>query len=213
VKQQLAAVRQHPSKRTPRLAAVASGTGHNRPSAAFREHGQSEIFPSTSTGTSRSGIASKRVRALEEDARDHPPSREDVEKAQVSMDALGAQYVDAFRQQNIVAIAYPTKPIPAPLLPIESDALPATLEIPRPDRRHDLRLRPRIGAVVAMQVEVYFANGKRWWGHLHEKGGKQHEMPAHTSWNRSSPNTSAPLASPATIRAPGSAPRSAAPAN
>jgi hypothetical protein len=37
----------------------------------------------------------------------------------------------------------------------------------------------RIGAVVAMRVEDYFANGKRWWVRLHEKGGKRHEMPAH----------------------------------
>ena len=37
----------------------------------------------------------------------------------------------------------------------------------------------RIGAVVAMRVEDYFPNGKRWWVRLHEKGGKRHEMPAH----------------------------------
>jgi site-specific recombinase XerD len=37
----------------------------------------------------------------------------------------------------------------------------------------------RISAVVAMEVEDYFANGKRWWLRLHEKGGKRHEMPAH----------------------------------
>ncbi len=37
----------------------------------------------------------------------------------------------------------------------------------------------RIGAVVAMRVEDYFANGKRWWVRLHEKGGKRIEMPAH----------------------------------
>jgi site-specific recombinase XerD len=37
----------------------------------------------------------------------------------------------------------------------------------------------RISAVVGMQVEDYFANGKRWWVRLHEKGGKRHEMPAH----------------------------------
>lgn len=37
----------------------------------------------------------------------------------------------------------------------------------------------RIGAVVAMRVEDYFANGKRWWVRLHEKGGKRHEMPTH----------------------------------
>ena len=37
----------------------------------------------------------------------------------------------------------------------------------------------RISAVVAMRVEDYFANGKRWWVRLDEKGGKRHEMPAH----------------------------------
>jgi len=37
----------------------------------------------------------------------------------------------------------------------------------------------RIGAVVVMRVDDYFANGKRWWVRLHEKGGKRHEMPAH----------------------------------
>jgi site-specific recombinase XerD len=37
----------------------------------------------------------------------------------------------------------------------------------------------RVSAVVAMEVDDYFANGKRWWLRLHEKGGKRHEMPAH----------------------------------
>jgi site-specific recombinase XerD len=37
----------------------------------------------------------------------------------------------------------------------------------------------RIGAVVAMRVEDYCPEGKRWWVRLHEKGGKRHEMPAH----------------------------------
>jgi site-specific recombinase XerC len=37
----------------------------------------------------------------------------------------------------------------------------------------------RIGAVVAMHVEDYYPKGKRWGVHLHEKGGKRHEMPAH----------------------------------
>ncbi|MBV9826088.1 MAG: tyrosine-type recombinase/integrase [Alphaproteobacteria bacterium] len=37
----------------------------------------------------------------------------------------------------------------------------------------------RIGAVVAMRVEDYYPNGKRWWLRLHEKGGKRHEMPVH----------------------------------
>src|ERR1700732_3428614 len=37
----------------------------------------------------------------------------------------------------------------------------------------------RIGAVVAMRVEDYYPEGKRWWVRLNEKGGKRHEMPAH----------------------------------
>jgi site-specific recombinase XerD len=37
----------------------------------------------------------------------------------------------------------------------------------------------RISAVVAMRVEDYYPQGKRWWVRLHEKGGKRHEMPAH----------------------------------
>src|SRR5262249_2809459 len=32
---------------------------------------------------------------------------------------------------------------------------------------------------VAMHVEDYYPQGKRWWVRLHEKGGKRHEMPAH----------------------------------
>ena len=37
----------------------------------------------------------------------------------------------------------------------------------------------RVSAAVAMRVEDYFPQGKRWWLSLHEKGGKQHEMPVH----------------------------------
>jgi integrase len=37
----------------------------------------------------------------------------------------------------------------------------------------------RVTAAVAMRVEDYYPNGKRWWVRLHEKGGKRHEMPAH----------------------------------
>jgi integrase/recombinase XerD len=43
----------------------------------------------------------------------------------------------------------------------------------------------RVGAVVAMRVEDYLANGKRWWVRLHEKGGKRHEMLAHHKLARS----------------------------
>jgi integrase len=37
----------------------------------------------------------------------------------------------------------------------------------------------RIGAVVAMRVEDYYPEGKRWWVRLHEKGGKRQEVPTH----------------------------------
>src|SRR5579883_1745042 len=37
----------------------------------------------------------------------------------------------------------------------------------------------RVGAVVAMSVKDYYPQGKRYWLRLHEKNGKQHEMPAH----------------------------------
>jgi integrase len=39
----------------------------------------------------------------------------------------------------------------------------------------------RIDAATGIGVEDYFPVGKRWWVHLHEKGGKEHEMPAHHS--------------------------------
>ena len=39
----------------------------------------------------------------------------------------------------------------------------------------------RISAALAMRVEDYFPQGKRWWLRLHEKGGKNHEMPVHHS--------------------------------
>ena len=37
----------------------------------------------------------------------------------------------------------------------------------------------RVSAVVGMNVEDFYPNGKRWWIRLHEKGGKFHEVPAH----------------------------------
>jgi hypothetical protein len=30
-----------------------------------------------------------------------------------------------------------------------------------------------------MNVEDYYPQGKRWWVRLHQKGGKQHEIPCH----------------------------------
>jgi len=37
----------------------------------------------------------------------------------------------------------------------------------------------RISAAIGMNVEDYYIQGRRSWVRLHEKGGKQHEMPAH----------------------------------
>jgi Phage integrase family len=37
----------------------------------------------------------------------------------------------------------------------------------------------RISAALHMNVKDYYPQGKRWWVRLHEKGGKEHEMPAH----------------------------------
>lgn len=37
----------------------------------------------------------------------------------------------------------------------------------------------RVSAVVNMKTRDYYANGKRWWIRLHEKGGKFHEVPVH----------------------------------
>lgn len=39
----------------------------------------------------------------------------------------------------------------------------------------------RVSAVVGMDVEDYWQNGKRWWLRLREKNGKHHEVPAHHS--------------------------------
>jgi site-specific recombinase XerD len=37
----------------------------------------------------------------------------------------------------------------------------------------------RVSAVVGMKIKDYYANGKRYWLRLHEKGGKFHEVPTH----------------------------------
>lgn len=39
----------------------------------------------------------------------------------------------------------------------------------------------RVSAATAMRVGDFYPVGKRWWVRLHEKGGKEHEMPAHHS--------------------------------
>jgi integrase/recombinase XerD len=37
----------------------------------------------------------------------------------------------------------------------------------------------RVGAAVSMRVEDFFVQGRQSWVRLHEKGGKEHEMPTH----------------------------------
>jgi integrase len=37
----------------------------------------------------------------------------------------------------------------------------------------------RVGAVLKMRLEDIFVQGRRTWVRLHEKGGKEHEMPCH----------------------------------
>jgi len=37
----------------------------------------------------------------------------------------------------------------------------------------------RVNAVIGMKVKDYFTQGKRGWVRLHEKGGKEHEVPCH----------------------------------
>lgn len=37
----------------------------------------------------------------------------------------------------------------------------------------------RVGAVVKMKVKDYFVQGRRGWVRLHEKGGKEHDVPCH----------------------------------
>jgi site-specific recombinase XerD len=42
----------------------------------------------------------------------------------------------------------------------------------------------RVGAAVSMRVEDFYVQGRRGWVRLHEKGGKEHEMPAHHNLDR-----------------------------
>jgi len=39
----------------------------------------------------------------------------------------------------------------------------------------------RVNAVLQMEVRDYFVQGRRGWVRLHEKGGKEHEVPCHHS--------------------------------
>lgn len=39
----------------------------------------------------------------------------------------------------------------------------------------------RVSAAVSLKVDDYYQDGKRWWFRFREKGGKQHQVPAHHS--------------------------------
>jgi integrase/recombinase XerD len=42
----------------------------------------------------------------------------------------------------------------------------------------------RVGAATSMKVDDFFVQGRRGWVRLHEKGGKEHEMPTHHNLDR-----------------------------
>ena len=42
----------------------------------------------------------------------------------------------------------------------------------------------RVGAAIGMKVEDFYVQGRRGWVRLHEKGGKEHEMPTHHNLDR-----------------------------
>jgi len=42
----------------------------------------------------------------------------------------------------------------------------------------------RWGAAISMKVEDFYVQGRRGWVRLHEKGGKEHEMPTHHNLDR-----------------------------
>ena len=37
----------------------------------------------------------------------------------------------------------------------------------------------RVSAAISLKAEDYYQDGKRWWFRFREKGGKQHQVPAH----------------------------------
>jgi integrase/recombinase XerD len=69
----------------------------------------------------------------------------------------------------------------------------------------------RVGAALTMPVEDYFVQGRRGWVRLHEKGGKEHEIPTHHNLDRYLEEYIARPASPETARARSSARSRAAP--
>jgi integrase/recombinase XerD len=70
----------------------------------------------------------------------------------------------------------------------------------------------RINAVLEMKVRDYFVQGRRGWVRLHEKGGKEHEVPCHHNLELYLDEYIAAAASPATLTGLCSARRPARPA-
>ena len=65
----------------------------------------------------------------------------------------------------------------------------------------------RVGAATAMKVEDFFVQGRRGWVRLHEKGGKEHEMPTHHNLDRYLEEYIAAAGIAEDRKAPSSAPR------
>ena len=72
------------------------------------------------------------------------------------------------------------------LSPTEARTLLDSIALSRPSGIRDRALLAtmvysfaRVGAVISMNVEDYYQQGKRCWLRLHEKGGKFHQVPAH----------------------------------
>jgi site-specific recombinase XerD len=68
----------------------------------------------------------------------------------------------------------------------EATALPASIDVSTVVGQRDRAIMAvmtytfaRVGAVVALTIEDYFPQKKRWWLRLHEKNGKVNEMPCH----------------------------------
>ena len=58
----------------------------------------------------------------------------------------------------------------------------------------------RMGAAISMRAEDFYVQGRRGRFRIHEKGGKEHEMPTHHNLERYLRSTSPPPASPRTAK-------------
>ena len=84
------------------------------------------------------------------------------------------------------------------LAPTDARTLLDSIDLARPSGIRDRALLAtmvysfaRVGAVISMNVEDYYQQGKRWWLRLHEKGGKFHQIPAHHNAEQSTPRPDA----------------------